>query len=206
MDGIRAQTGNDLLRGWGFLFVRGLATIGFGIVMWTCPGVSLRASVWLFDIYVIADGVLDGSAASSSSHYGECSAVSLLRGLVGISLVVTTFIKPIVTTFAFLFYFAFWAIAASVEAIAAAIRARGPRPEEMPLVMSGIASARVIVACVASTALGALSYPDPVTTELTALWVISVYVIGSGILFLMFALKVRRLRRGMIGLVGHRTL
>lgn len=196
MDGIRAQIGDDLSRGWQFLFVRGLATIAFGIVMWTCPGVSLRASVWLFDIYVIGDGVL-GSAASSGSRHGESSAVILLRGLVGSSLVVTTFIKPIVTTFAFLFYFAFWAIATGVEAIAAAIRARGDLPEEMPRVMSGIASARVIVACVACSAFGALSYPDPATTEFTSLWVISVYVIGSGILFLMFALKVRRFHRGL---------
>ena len=179
---------------WGFLLVRGLATIAFGALLWT--GLSLTALVLLFDAYVIVDGALDASAPFSGRNHGECLSVALLSGLVGVSVrLMMTLLDPLLTPFALLFYVALWALATGALEVAAAIRSRKQLPEERRLVMSGIGEARLLIAGVASVAFGAVFFPQRAATALTALWVLAAYIVGFGILLVAFAVKVRGFRQ-----------
>jgi len=196
MDCIRSHSGEDSSRGWGFLLVRGLATIAFGVLLWTRPGLSLTVLVLLFDTYVIVDGVLDASAPLSGCNHGECLWVTALSGLVGVGVgLMMTLLDPLVRPFALLFYFALWAIATGALEVVAAIRSHKQLPEERRLVMSGIGEARLLIAGVASLAFGAVFFPQRAATALTALWVLATYIVGFGILLVASAFKVRGFRQ-----------
>jgi uncharacterized membrane protein HdeD (DUF308 family) len=188
--------GDDLSRCWAVLLVRGLATIAFGVLLCTRPGLSLTALVLIFDVYVIVDEVLDASAPLWDRSHGECLLLMLLNGLVGISVGLTmTFVDQLVTHFALLFYFALWAMVTGALEVAAAIRARKQLPEEWRLVMSGVGEARLLIAGVASVAFGAVCFTQRAATALTALWVFAAYIVGFGILLVACAFKVRSFRQ-----------
>jgi uncharacterized membrane protein HdeD (DUF308 family) len=196
MDCIESQIGDDPSRCWGVLLLRGFATVSFGILLWTGPGRSLTALVLLFDTYVIVDEVLDVSAPLRDRGHRECLWLILLSGLVGMSVGLTmTFLNPLLSPFALLFYFALWAMANGALEVAAAVRARKQLPEEWRLVLSGVGEARLLIAGVASVAFGAVFFPHSATTALTALWVLAAYLVGFGILLIALAFKVRGFRQ-----------
>jgi uncharacterized membrane protein HdeD (DUF308 family) len=176
---------NALSRNWWVVLLRGLAAIGFGILTFMAPAISLAAVVLLWGAYAFADGVL--ALVSAIRRRGESDRwwLFLVEGLVGIAAGVLTLIWPGITAIALLYLIAAWALVTGVLEIAAAIRLRKVIAHEWLLALSGIASLGFGILLVLFPGAGALA---------VVLW-IGAYTLVFGALLVALAFRLRSLGR-----------
>jgi len=174
-----------LSRNWWVVLLRGVAGVGFGIITFMAPAISLAALVLLWGAYAFADGVL--ALVSAIRRRGESDRwwLLLLEGLVGIAAGVLTLIWPGITALALLYLIAAWALVTGVLEIAAAIRLRKIITNEWLLALSGIASLVFGVLLVLFPGAGALT---------VVLW-IGAYALVFGALLIALAFRLRSLGR-----------
>jgi uncharacterized membrane protein HdeD (DUF308 family) len=185
MNTIEKHLATTLFRNWWVLLLRGLIAIAFGVLTWLQPGISLAALVLLFGAYTLADGVLGVWTAITGRKQYEDWWVLLLWGLVDIGVGILTFVAPGVTALALLFYIAIWAIATGVLEIVVAIRLRREIKGEWLLILSGLAS----------VVFGALLMAQPGAGALALLGLIAAYAVIFGVMLVILAFRLRRLRR-----------
>ena len=173
--------GSVLSRNWWLMVLRGLLAIGFGILIFAKPGISLQVLVYLFGAYVLVEGIVGVSLAIQARDRIDSWGWLLLWGLLGIAVGILAFVKPDVTALALLFYIALWAIATGVLEIAVAIRLREIMSNEWLLILAGLLS----------VAFGVLLIARPDAGALAVLSLIGAYAIVFGVLLLIFAFKVR---------------
>ena len=174
-----------LARNWWVLLLRGLVAILFGCSTFAWPGISLAALVLLFGGFCLADGLMAAWTAFSNRKQQENGWLLLIGGLLGIGVGLLTLFQPAVTGLALLFYIAIWAVATGVVQVLTAIRLRQEIANEWMLVLAGLAS----------VALGALLMARPGAGALAALWLIAFYAIVFGILLVALAFRVRSVAR-----------
>jgi uncharacterized membrane protein HdeD (DUF308 family) len=172
-----------LARHWWVLLVRGLAAIGFGILAFVWPGVTLASLVIVFGAYALVDGVFAIVGAIRGGGRQPWWLL-VLEGLVGIGIGVLTLVAPGVTALALLFYIAIWAIATGVLQIAAAIALREEIEGEWLLGLGGLAS----------VLFGALLVARPGAGALAVLWLIGAWALVFGVLLVILSFRVRGLR------------
>ena len=174
-----------LARNWWVLLLRGVVAILFGGLTFGWPGMSLAALVLLFGGFCLADGLMAAWTALSNRKQQENGWLLLIGGLLGIGVGLLTLFRPAVTGLALLFYIAIWAVATGVVQVLTAIRLRQEIANEWMLVLAGLAS----------VALGALLMARPGAGALAALWLIACYAIVVGILLVALAFRVRSVAR-----------
>ena len=170
-----------LSRGWWLMLLRGLVAIGFGILVFAKPQMSVLILVYLFGVYVLVEGILGVSVAIQARHELNSWGVLLLWGLLGVAVGILAFVKPDITALALLFYIALWAIATGVLEIAAAIRLREVIKNEWLLILAGLVS----------VAFGVILIARPEPGALAVLALIGGYAIVFGVLVVIFAFKIR---------------
>ena len=173
--------GSILSRNWWLMLLRGLVAIGFGILIFLKPQISLEVLVYLFGIYVLVEGILGVSVAIQARDELSSWGVLLIWGLLGIAVGILAFVRPGITALALLFYIALWAIATGFLEIVTAVRLREVIKDEWLLVLAGLLSVAFGVALIARPEAGALA----------VLWLIGAYAILFGILIVVFAFKIR---------------
>ena len=173
--------GSLLRRNWWLMLLRGLAAIGFGILVIAKPQISLQVLVYLFGLYVLVEGILGVALAIQGRNEIDSWGVLLLWGLLGVAVGILAFWRPDITALALLFYIALWAIATGVLEIVAAIRLREVLKNEWLLILAGIVSVAFGVWLIARPEAGALA----------VLWAIGIYAILFGVLVVLFAFKIR---------------
>ena len=163
------------------MLLRGVAGIIFGLVTFFAPGISLVALVLVCGAYAFADGIL--AIISAIRRRGESDRwwVLLPEGLAGVGAGVITLLWPGITALALLYVIAAWALVTGGLEIAAAIRLRKVITGEWLL----------ILAAIASIALGILLvlFPGPGALALV-LW-IGAYALVSGVLFIALGFRLR---------------
>jgi uncharacterized membrane protein HdeD (DUF308 family) len=177
-----------LSKNWWKLLLRGLVAIGFGVLTFMRPGITLAALVFTFGIYALIDGVLAIWTAIAGRNVIEHWVVLLLGGLCGVGIAVLTFMVPGITALALLFYIAFWAILMGVIGIIAGVRLRKEITGEWVLILSGLVAVAFGVFLIARPGDGALSI----------LSILATFAIVYGILLSVLAFKVK----GLAGAVG----
>ena len=170
-----------LSRSWWLMLLRGLVAIGFGILVFAKPQISLLVLVYLFGVYVLVEGILGVSVAIQARNELNSWGVLLLWGLLGVAVGILAFVKPDITALALLFYIALWAIATGVLEIAAAIRLREVIKDEWLLILAGLVS----------VAFGVILIARPEPGALAVLALIGGYAIVFGVLVVFFAFKIR---------------
>ena len=145
------------------------------------PGISLASLVLLFGAYCLADGLMAAWTAIWHRRQKENGWLLLMGGMLGIAVGLVTIFQPVVTTLALLFYIAIWAVATGVVQVLTAIRLRQEIQNEWALVLAGIAS----------LALGVLLMARPGAGALALLWLIASYAVVFGLLLVALALQVR---------------
>ena len=168
---------------WWVLLLRGLVAVGFAVVVWTRPGLSLASLVLAFGIFALADGILAVFTALASRRDQDHWWILLLWGLAGVGAGILTFLAPGITAIALLFYIAVWAIVVGVLQIIAAIKLRREIEGEWLLGLAGVVSILFGVLLIANPAVGALA----------VLWMIAAYALVIGILFIILAFRVKGL-------------
>jgi len=166
---------------WGWIALRGVAAIVFGLLAFLLPGITLAVLTLLWGAYVLVDGAFALVAAFKVRDGGHRMWSLLAIGVLGIAVGVLTFVWPGITALSLLLLIAAWAITTGVFEIVAAIRLRKEIDNEWLLVLSGIAS----------VVFGALLVIWPASGALALIWMIGSFAIVFGVLLVSLAFKIR---------------
>jgi uncharacterized membrane protein HdeD (DUF308 family) len=173
---------DTLVRNWWVLLIRGILGVGFGLITFFAPGVSLAALVLLFAAYALTDGIFAiVSAVRRRDAAGAPWWLFLLEGVAGITAGAMTFSWPGLTAVVLLYLIAAWALVTGAFEIAAAIRLRRTIDDGWLLVLSGIASVALGVLLVVFPGPGALAL---------VLW-IGAAALLSGMMMIALSLRLR---------------
>jgi uncharacterized membrane protein HdeD (DUF308 family) len=170
---------------WWLLFLRGIASILFGVLAFIWPGLTLVALIFLWGIYALADGGIALWAAISGST-GEMGSRWWLAivGIVGVLAGLVAFASPGLTAFVLLMFIAGWAIVIGALEIWGAIQLRKEIEGEWWLILSGLLS----------IAFGFLLIARPGSGALALVWIIGAFAILQGCMLIALSLRLRRLR------------
>jgi len=171
-----------LSRNWGWVVLRGVAAVLFGILAFALPGVTLAVLVIVWGAYALADGILSLIAAYRIRDQGKPFWALVIVGLLGIAAGIVTFIWPGMTALLLLMFIAAWAIVMGIFQIVAAIRLRKEIQNEWLLGLSGVLS----------VLFGIIMFVQPGAGALAVIWVIAAYAIVFGVLLIWLGLRLKK--------------
>jgi uncharacterized membrane protein HdeD (DUF308 family) len=171
-----------LLRYWWMLALRGAITLAFGLMALLLPGLTLLTLIALFAAYALFGGAIWTFGAIHNRKTDDHWWVLLMAGLAGIGAGVIALVHPALTALVLILLIGANALITGVLDIVMAVRLRRRIRGEMLLVLSGLAS----------ILFGAVVFLYPLNAGALALvWLVGIYAIGTGLLLLMLALRVR---------------
>lgn len=170
-----------LARNWGWVALRGVVAILFGVLTFLNPGLTLAALILFFGAYAFLDGIFIVASAISNRRGRPHWIVLLIGGLLGIAAGVVTFFMPGVTAVVLLLIIAAWAIVIGLDEIVAAIRLRKEITGEWTLALAGLLA----------VAFGVLIILRPGASALAMVLWIGAYAVVSGILLVALAFRLR---------------
>ena len=175
---------HQLAANWGWVLLRGLLAIAFGVLAFWFPGSAIAAFVILFAAFAFVDGLFVLVAGLRFAHPDSGSWWWLiLQGLAGIAAGVLTFFWLQITARVLGIMIAAWAIVTGVFEIATAFQLRKNVPGELLLLLAGLLS----------VALGVFLAFVPWTALLAFVWVIAIYALIAGVALVMLAFRLRSL-------------
>jgi len=169
-------------RNWGWIVLRGVAAILFGILAFALPGITLAVLVIVWGAYALADGILALVAAYRVRDQGKPFWSLVIVGLLGIAAGIVTFIWPGMTALVLLLFIAAWAVVMGIFQIIAAIRLRKEIQNEWLLGFSGVLS----------VLFGIIMFAQPGAGALAVIWVIAAYAIVFGVLLVWLGLRLKK--------------
>lgn len=171
-----------LERNWWLLALRGVAAILFGVAAIAWPGLTVTLMVIFFGAYVLVDGI---TGMIDSIRYRDRLTrwwLWLLEGAVSALMGALILLMPGVFTEVLIILIAAWAIASGILRLIAAFHLREQVRNEWFLGLGGVLSILFGIALIAVPAAGVLSI----------VWLIGLWAVLFGIVFIMLALKLRR--------------
>jgi uncharacterized membrane protein HdeD (DUF308 family) len=172
---------NVLNRNWWAVLVRGLLAIGFAILAWARPGITLGVLIILFGIYAIDDGIFALASARRAAHVERPAWPFVVEGIFGIAVGVWTFLAPAKMAVMVFLAIAIWAIATGVLELFEAIRVR--RGGGL-LALSG--ALRILF--------GVLILRRPTAGVDAFVWLIGAYGFAYGVVMVLLSLRMRSAR------------
>lgn len=179
-----SQVVDQIGRHWGWVALRGVVAILFGLMAMFMPAITLSALVLVWGAFALADGVLALIAGIRIRDRGRPLWALIVVGLLGVGAGIATFLWPGLTALVLLYIIAFWALVAGVFQVIAAIRLRKDIRNEWFLGLSGLVS----------ILFGAMLVMQPGVGALALVWVIGIYAVFFGILLLVFSLRLKQHR------------
>ena len=172
---------HELAHNWGWVLLRGILAVVFGVIAFFEPQSAFAALVLLFGAYAFVDGVFALIALFRGAGRDRFW-VLVLEAVVGIGIGVLTIARPATTALVLLYYVGIWAILTGVFELMAAIRLRKEITGEFWLGLAGVLS----------IAFGVLLFvlPGPAALALT-IW-IGAYAFIFGIMLILLAFRLRR--------------
>jgi len=170
-----------LSRNWGWIALRGLAAVVFGLLTLFDPRISLTALVLLWGAYAFVDGIFAIVSAVRDRRQEPHWVSLLVTGIAGVVAGLLTFFVPGITALVLLYFIAAWALITGIAEIVAAVRLRKVITGEWMLALAGLLSAIFGVFLFAFPGAGALTI---------VLW-IGAYALVLGIVLLVLAFRLR---------------
>jgi uncharacterized membrane protein HdeD (DUF308 family) len=168
------------LRGsWGWIVLRGVVAILFGLTAFVMPGVTLAALGSVWGLYALAEGLFALIAGLRIRDGGKPMWALVVIGLLGIAAGILTFVWPGMTALVLLSFIALWALAIGIFQIAAAIRLRKVIANEWMLGLGGLLS----------VGFGLLMLAQPGAAALAVVWIIGWYATLFGVLLVMLGFR-----------------
>lgn len=178
-----------LARNWGWVMLRGVAALIFGLLTLLNPGITLLILVIFFGAYALIDGAFTIISTIANRRGERRWAGFLARGIVGVAAGIVTFAMPRITGLVLLYVIATWAVITGIMEIVAAVNLRKVIQGEWMLILAGALS----------VAFGVLLFVAPGAGALTvALW-IGAYAVILGILLFSLAIRLRSWLRSAEG-------
>src|SRR6266567_8391169 len=164
-----------------FLF-RGIAAVLFGVITLVWPKLSLTALVLVFGVFAVISGIT--AVAAALRNTGEQGwGLLLTQGILGILAGAIALVWPGITALAFLYLLAAWAILTGIMEIIA--------PLSFP--MNGGRAVLSVLAGLVSIVFGVLIAAQPSSGLLAVVWLIGVYAIVFGIMYIVVYFESRSL-------------
>ncbi|MFP7671852.1 HdeD family acid-resistance protein [Marivita sp. S0852] len=174
-----------LQKSWWIFLLRGLAGVAFGIMAFAWPALTLAILVVIFGVYVLVDGVFGLiDAVRYRDHLARVWPL-VLESLLGIVIGLLTLFWPEATLFALLVLIAVWSVVGGLLRIVLAFQIRHEITGEWILIVGGIVS----------ILFGGLLIALPQAGIITLAWIIGFYAVTFGILFVLLALRLRKIGR-----------
>jgi uncharacterized membrane protein HdeD (DUF308 family) len=182
-----------LARNWGWIALRGVAAVIFGLLTVMNPGITLAVLILFFGAFSLIDGILAVIAAIRNRKAESHWVTLLIGGIAGIIIGVCTFLAPGISAIVLLYFIAVWALIIGFSEIMAAIRLRKIITGEWMLVLAGVASVALGLFLLSRPAVGAIAL---------VIW-IGLYPFVSGILLIAQAFELRRWLRNRPASMPH---
>ena len=154
-----------------FLF-RGIVAILFGVLTLVWPRLSLAALVFLFGLFAVISGIT-AVVAALRNHEEHGWGLLLFEGILGILAGALALIWPAITALAFLYLLAAWAILTGILEFIA--------PLAYPMSMGR--TLLMVLAGIISIVFGVLIAFQPAAGLLAVVWLIGLYAILVGIMY-----------------------
>ena len=179
---LEQQVVDQIGRHWGWVALRGVVAILFGLMALLMPAITLSALVLVWGAFAVVDGVLALVAGVRIRDNGKPLWALIVVGLLGIAAGIVTFVYPGLTALVLLYIIAIWALVSGVFQIVAAIRFRKDIRNEWLLGLSGLVS----------ILFGGMMIMQPGAGALALVWVIGLYAVFFGILLLVFSFRLKQ--------------
>lgn len=177
---------NSMLTGisrqyWISLLVRGIVAIIFGILALVWTGPTLLALAYLFGAFALIDGIVAVVVAIQERAVAPRWWVLLIEGIAGILLGIFTFLLPLFAIVALLYVIAAWAIVTGIIEMVGALSLGRAMNSEWTLLVAGLLSILLGIVLIL--------FPGPAILSL--IWLIGIYAIVFGIVFIVRAFQYR---------------
>lgn len=174
---------------WWVLLVRGILLVILGILMLAWPQATLTVFVVLFAAYLFVDGVMNIFEGFSERRAGEPSGWSFVSGALAIVFGIVVLVWPRGVATVFVYIIAFWAILAAIAGIAAGLRLR-----KTP----GSGWVWFLAWGVLAGLFGIILLVNPGTGILGLLWLVAIWAIMSGVVFIVASFFVRKVGNAIV--------
>jgi uncharacterized membrane protein HdeD (DUF308 family) len=177
----------QLLKNYRTMFLfRGLAALAFGIIALVWPKPTLLVLMILFGIFALISGITEVVVAlQNREEHGW--GLLLLEGILGVLAGVVALVWPSIAALAFLYLLAAWAILTGVLELIA--------PLAFP--MSGGRAVLMVLTGLLSIVFGILIALQPASGLLAVVWLIGIYAIVVGVLYLGAYFEARSAARAL---------
>jgi uncharacterized membrane protein HdeD (DUF308 family) len=155
------------------LLFRGIAAVLFGILTLVWPKLSLAVLVLLFGVFAVVSGIT-AVAAALRNREEQGWGFLLFEGILGILAGVVALVWPGIVALAFLYLLAAWAILTGILELVA--------PLAFP--MRGGRAVLMVLAGLLSIVFGILIAAQPSSGLLAVVWLIGVYAIVFGVMYI----------------------
>jgi uncharacterized membrane protein HdeD (DUF308 family) len=166
---------------WWSLALRGAVAIIFGILAYLMPGLTLQALVLVFGAYAIVDGVFAIASGIRPSQSRGRDWLLVVGGIAGIIAGVIAWLLPGMTALVLITIIGAWAIVTGAFEIAAAFRLRNVLRHTWLFILEGVLS----------LVFGLFVFIAPGAGALALVWLIAAYAIVSGVMLLVFGLRMK---------------
>lgn len=177
----RQQSLELLRKQWGWVALRGICALVFGVLTLAFPGVTLSLLVIFWGAYALVDGVVALIAGFRIRDNDRPLWSLIFIGLLGIGAGVVTFFWPGLTALTLIFIIGIWAIAVGVFQIVAAVRFRKQIRGEWLHALSGVLSIVFGVAVTLQPGAGAIALA----------WIIGWFAMVFGVMLIVMAFRLR---------------
>lgn len=175
---------------WKWFMLRGVLALLLGIGAIVFPLSAVFAFTMVFAAYCFIDGVASLMAGiHGGQEPGHRWGALVFSGIIGILIGILFLLMPLVATITYAFIvlvmLAAWAILTGILEIAVAVRLRREIEGEWLLGLSGAISVLLGIGVIV------LVIPYPAASILSAAWLIAFFAVGTGIVLVVQALRLR---------------
>lgn len=176
---------------WSWFMLRGVLALLLGIGAIVFPLSAVFAFTMIFAAYCFIDGIASLVAGVRGAREpGHRWGALVFSGIVGILIGILFLAMPLIATVTYAFVtlvmLAAWSIITGALEIMAAIRLRKEIEGEWLLGVSGAISVLLGIAVIA------FAIPYPAASILSVAWLIALFAIGTGIVLIAQAMRLRR--------------
>lgn len=168
-------------RSWWSLMIRGVVAVIFGILALTSPTKTLDFLITLFGIFVLVVGLVATIGAIMHRKESENWWLILVPGLAGVIIGIISIGMPEVTRTIVIYLIAIWALVSGLGQIYSAMKIRKDVEGEWIPILIGIIS----------VVLGVILFVMPREAAATVMWLVGLFVLVLGILWLIMGFRVR---------------
>lgn len=174
---------------WGWVLVRGILAILFGVIALIAPGIALYSIAIVFGAYALVDGVTEIIHAVQTRNSNTRWGWMLLQGVISVLAGLVALIFPAIAgTFGglvALWTIVIYAITHGASVIATASGAHAGRAKTVGIVAG-------ILSVVFGIILAIMTLLTPGATLIGLVWTVGIYAIVFGVMLIAVAFQLRR--------------